>query len=129
MGQILAVLEAMGELDNTLLIFTSDNGMNMGHHGIWGQGQRHLPIENMYDTSVKVPMLMALPGRLPQGQVDEHLLSHYDLMPTLLDYLGLGSSGARRRAAGSELCAASCGASRSMIASTWWSSTSTAWCA
>ncbi len=90
-GQILAKLEAMGELDNTLLIFTSDNGMNMGHHGIWGKGNGTFP-QNMYDTSVKVPMLMALPGRLPQGQVDEHLLSHYDLMPTLLDYLGLESA-------------------------------------
>jgi choline-sulfatase len=88
-GQILDKLEQMGELENTLIIFTSDNGMNMGHHGIWGKGNGTFP-QNMYDTSVKVPMLIAYPGTVPQGVVGpDHLLSHYDIMPTLLDYLGL----------------------------------------
>ena len=87
-GQLLDKLEAMGILDQTLIIFTSDNGMNMGHHGIWGKGNGTFP-QNMYDTSVKVPMLMAQPGHLPQGAVVEHLLSHYDIFPTLLDYVGL----------------------------------------
>ncbi len=89
-GLILDRLASMGVLENTLVVFTSDNGMNMGHHGIWGKGNGTFP-QNMYDTSVKVPMLMAMPGRLPEGCVDDHLLSHYDLMPTLLDYLGLES--------------------------------------
>jgi arylsulfatase A-like enzyme len=62
--------------------------MNMGHHGIWGKGNGTFP-QNMYDTSVKVPTLMARPGHLPEGIVDDHLLSHYDVMPTLLDYLGI----------------------------------------
>ncbi len=87
-GQILAKLEEMGVLENTLILFTSDNGMNMGHHGIWGKGNGTFP-QNMYDTSVKVPMLIARPGHVPHAVETEHLLSHYDLMPTLLDYLGL----------------------------------------
>ena len=86
-GQILDQLAAMGILENTLIIFTSDNGMNMGHHGIWGKGNGTFP-QNMYDTSVKVPTLMARPGHLPQGIVVDQLLSHYDIFPTLLDYLG-----------------------------------------
>ncbi len=87
-GQILDKLEAMGCMDNTLIIFTSDNGMNMGHHGIWGKGNGTFP-QNMYDTSVKVPMLMARPGHVPAGITAPHMLSHYDLFPTLLDYLEL----------------------------------------
>ena len=77
----------MGALENTIIFFTSDNGMNMGHHGIWGKGNGTFP-QNMYDTSVKVPMLIASPGYLPEGVVVDALLSHYDIMPTLLDYLG-----------------------------------------
>lgn len=86
-GQLLDRLETMGVLENTLIFFTSDNGMNMGHHGIWGKGNGTFP-QNMYDTSVKVPMLIARPGHLPEGVVVDALLSHYDIMPTLLGYLG-----------------------------------------
>lgn len=43
----------------------------------------------MYDTSVKVPMLVSRPGHTPAGMVCDDLLSHYDLMPTLLDYAGI----------------------------------------
>ncbi|MCJ7736656.1 MAG: hypothetical protein MUQ10_04990, partial [Anaerolineae bacterium] len=61
---------------------------NMGHHGIYGKGNGTFPL-NMFDTSVKVPTLISRPGRVPQGLVCEELLSHYDLMPTLMDYLGI----------------------------------------
>ncbi len=84
-GQLLDKLREMGVLDNTLFIFSGDNGMNMGHHGIWGKGNGTFPL-NMYDTSVKVPMIMSRPGHVSQGVVDETLLSAYDIMPTLLDY-------------------------------------------
>lgn len=87
-GQLLDRLEMMDVLDNTLVLFTSDNGMNMGHHGIWGKGNGTFP-QNMYDTSVKVPFLAMRPGHIPQGVVAESLLSHYDIFPTLLDYLDL----------------------------------------
>jgi choline-sulfatase len=87
-GRILEWLQARGLWENTLFMFTSDNGMNMGHHGIYGKGNGTFPM-NMYDTSVKVPMLISHPAGVLQGVVCEELLSHYDLMPTLLDYLGL----------------------------------------
>ena len=92
-GQILDRLEEIGVRENTLFIFTSDNGMNMGHHGIWGKGNGTFP-QNMYDTSVKVPALISRPGHVPEGVVCDHLLSHYDIMPTLLDYLGYEHPGA-----------------------------------
>jgi arylsulfatase A-like enzyme len=85
---LLAKLDALGLRENTLVIFSGDNGMNMGHHGVWGKGNGTFPM-NMYDTSVKVPFLISWPGHLPAGLVDNHLLSHYDLFPTLLDYLDI----------------------------------------
>ena len=65
--------------------------MNMGHHGIWGKGNGTYP-PNMFDTAVKVPTLMSRPGHVPQGVVNTDLLSHYDVMPTLLDYAGPAAS-------------------------------------
>ena len=87
-GRLLDRLEEMGVRENTLILFTSDNGMNMGHHGIYGKGNGTFP-QNMYDTSVKVPGLISRPGHVPQGVVAEEMVSHYDWMPTLLEYLGL----------------------------------------
>ncbi|HUT23362.1 MAG TPA: sulfatase-like hydrolase/transferase [Sumerlaeia bacterium] len=94
-GRILDKLEAMGARENTLVFFTSDNGMNMGHHGIWGKGNGTFP-QNMYDTSVKVPAIISRPGRVAEGETCDALLSHYDFMPTLLDYLGLENPEADR---------------------------------
>ena len=87
-GRILDRLEAMGVRENTIVFFTSDNGMNMGHHGIYGKGNGTFP-QNMYDTSVKVPGLISRPGHIPEGHVSQAMVSHYDFMPTLLDYLGM----------------------------------------
>ncbi|WP_317890125.1 sulfatase-like hydrolase/transferase [Paenibacillus sabuli] len=87
-GKVLDQLERSDLRDDTLLIFTSDNGMNMGHHGIWGKGNGTFP-QNMFDTSVKVPFLVRHPGIVPEGTVCDALVSGYDFMPTLLDYLGV----------------------------------------
>ena len=90
-GRLLDWLEAQDLRQDTLVLFSSDNGMNMGHHGVFGKGNGTFPA-NMYDTSVKVPMLVSQPGSVPQGVVDESLLSHYDLFPTLLEYAGISVS-------------------------------------
>lgn len=87
-GRLLDWLEANDMTDNTLICFTTDNGMNMGHHGIFGKGNATFPM-NMYEESVKVPFIMALPGTIPQGTACDALLSHYDFMPTLLDLLDM----------------------------------------
>jgi len=87
-GRVMARIDALGLAGNTLVIFTSDNGMNMGHHGIYGKGNGTFPL-NMYDTSVKVPMVISRPGHVPAGRTCDAMLSHYDVMPTLLDYLGI----------------------------------------
>lgn len=87
-GRLIKRLEDEGILEDTLIIFTGDNGMNCGHHGIWGKGNGTFPM-NMYDYSVKVPFIISHPGVLPEGKVCDELFSAYDIMPTLLDYLGI----------------------------------------
>lgn len=95
-GRVLEHLEGKGLAESTLVVFMSDNGMNCGHHGIWGKGNGTRP-QNMYDTSVKVPCIVAHPGRIPAGRVSEDLLSGYDVFPTLVDYLGLTYRSERRK--------------------------------
>ncbi len=87
-GKIMTKLENMGILGNTLVIFSGDNGMNMGHHGIWGKGNGTFPL-NMFDTSVKIPFIMSWPGHIKPGWVADGLHSHYDVFPTILDIAGV----------------------------------------
>lgn len=86
-GRLLNALEKKNLTENTLVVFMGDNGMNLGHHGIWGKGNGTFPL-NMYDTSVKVPCMMSQPGKISAGLTCDALLSQYDFMPTLLEYTG-----------------------------------------
>ena len=74
-------LAAAGELDNTLAIFTSDNGYSWGERGVTSKG---LP----YRESVKVPFLVRWPGIFPAGALDPRPVGGVDLLPTLLDASG-----------------------------------------
>jgi choline-sulfatase len=85
-GRLINWLEKNGLREKTLIVFTGDNGMNMGHHGVFGKGNATFPL-NMFEESVKVPFIMSHPGVIREGGVNSHLLSQYDFMPTLLDYL------------------------------------------
>jgi choline-sulfatase len=87
-GRILARLEQHGLREDTLVLFTSDNGFSCGHHGFWGKGNGTFPL-NMYERSVTVPTLISRPGHVPSGIVSDALLSHLDVFPTLLEYCGL----------------------------------------
>lgn len=87
-GRILDKLEALGIRGDTLVVFASDNGFSCGHHGFWGKGNGTYP-PNMYENSIKVPFVASQPGRIPEGSVQQAMVSAYDFMPTLLDYLSL----------------------------------------
>ena len=95
-GRVLDALDAQGLTDSTLVVFMSDNGMNCGHHGIWGKGNGTRP-QNMYDTSVKVPCIVSQRGRIPAGRTSTALLSGYDVFPTIIDYAGIGHAADRRK--------------------------------
>lgn len=94
-GRLLDWLEENGLRENTLVCFTSDNGMNMGHHGVYGKGNATFP-QNMYEESVKVPCIVSQPGRVPAGAIRPEMASHYDWMPTILEYIGIDNPGAGR---------------------------------
>lgn len=87
-GRLLARLDALGLRETTLIAFLSDNGFSCGHHGFWGKGNGTFPL-NMYENSVKVPALFSHRGRLPAGRVSRALVSQYDFLPTILEYLDL----------------------------------------
>ncbi len=87
-GRILDRLEEHSIRDDTLVVFTSDNGFSCGHHGFWGKGNGTYPL-NMYENSIKVPFVVSHPGRINTG-IESGMFSAIDFMPTLLDYAGVG---------------------------------------
>lgn len=83
-GDLLAYLERTGKLDNTLIVFTSDHGTQVGSQGIWPWMKR-LP----YEESIRVPWIMRLPGTFEGGTQNDVLMSPVDIMPTLCDFCGV----------------------------------------
>lgn len=86
-GRVLDKLEELGLRENTVVIFTSDHGFHTGHKGIWGKGNGTVPF-NLLERSVKVPLIWSQPGSIPVDVERLQLVSSYDLLPTLFDYLG-----------------------------------------
>ena len=80
-GRVLKKLEAMGELDNTYILFTSDHGIAVGRHGLMGK-------QNLYEHSWRVPMLMMGPGIKPGSRApgNTYLL---DILATICDFAGI----------------------------------------
>ncbi|MGB9606022.1 MAG: sulfatase family protein, partial [Bryobacteraceae bacterium] len=95
-GRVLRRLEELGLRENTLVIFTADQGWNAGHHGVWGKGNGTIPF-NMYEESIRVPMIWNHPGRIREGLVIQEMVSAYDFFPTVLEYLGVGAPPDGRR--------------------------------
>ena len=87
-GKIVAELETTGQLENTLIVYTGDHGLNTGHHGVWEKGIATLP-QNFLEESVRVACTVSWPaGGIQQNVVCEDLVGHPDLWATLLDIAG-----------------------------------------
>ncbi|HEY9140918.1 MAG TPA: sulfatase-like hydrolase/transferase [Bryobacteraceae bacterium] len=71
-------------LDRTVVVFTSTCGALLGRHGLWDAGDASEPV-NMYDESVRVPLLWSWPGHVPAQEERMELVSTYDLLPTVCD--------------------------------------------
>jgi len=91
LGRLLATLEKLQISQKTIVIFTSDNGYNMAHNGIWHKGNgRWLltdnrgPRPNLYDNSLKVPAIIRWPGRIKPGTTVEKTVTNLDWFPTIL---------------------------------------------
>ncbi len=87
LGRILDHLDATGDLDNTLIVFTSDHGLCLDHHGIWGKGNATSP-QNMIEESIRIPMILAGPN-VPAGSRSTAFADHLDLFQTLATAGGL----------------------------------------
>lgn len=88
-GQLLDTLEETGQADNTIIIFTSDNG---GLSTAGGSPTCNLPLQEgkgwMYEGGVRVPLFVSVPGVTPPGETDVPVTTP-DLYPTILDMCGL----------------------------------------
>lgn len=80
-GMLIETLKKAGQLENTVIIFTSDHGDGCGSHR-WNQKQI------LYEEVINVPFIVSLPGRL-HARTDDRLVSAgLDILPTLLDFAG-----------------------------------------
>jgi N-acetylglucosamine-6-sulfatase len=82
-GELLKALEEQGQLDNTLIVFTSDEGYFYGEHGL--SEERRLA----YEESIRIPLYMRWPARIKPGSVVTEEVLNIDLAPTLLDLAGV----------------------------------------
>ncbi len=82
-GQILDTLEATGQLDNTIIIFTTDHGEFLGDHG---KVQKWMP---GHDCITRVPFIMRYPAQIEAGTAVGDLVEAVDWLPTMLDYAGI----------------------------------------
>jgi N-acetylglucosamine-6-sulfatase len=82
-GRVLAELRRLGRLDETLIVVTSDHGYFYGEHGL--SEERRLA----YEETIRIPLLVRYPPRIPAGTVLDPLVLSLDLAPTVLELAGL----------------------------------------
>lgn len=88
-GEIMGTLKRLGLDDNTLVIYASDQGWMGGQNGIWGMGDHTRPI-GAFELMMQIPLIFRHKGHIPHNKTSDIIVSNYDFMPTLLNYLGLG---------------------------------------
>jgi arylsulfatase A-like enzyme len=87
-GRVLDTLKEHGLDDRTLVVFTADQGWCGGQHGIWGMGDHTRPL-TAFDEMIHVPLIWRHSKALPGNRRSDLLVSNYDFLPTVLDYLEL----------------------------------------
>jgi arylsulfatase A-like enzyme len=81
-GRVLDLLDREKLAENTIVVYTSDNGFFLGEHGLYDK-------RLMYEPSIRVPLLIRFPARIKPGQVDRsHMVLNVDVAPTLLQLCG-----------------------------------------
>ena len=82
-GALLDRLEESGQRDNTVVVLLSDHGEQLFDHGLWGHGK------SVYQEELRIPLIFSLPGVIPEGGRSVALVQGVDILPTLLDLLGI----------------------------------------
>ena len=85
-GKILASLKESGQLDNTIVVFTTDHGEYMGEHGLMYKN-------NLYEPAYRIPFLIRWPEKIPHGIVVDKIISIVDVQQTLLGLMGFEPCG------------------------------------
>jgi arylsulfatase A-like enzyme len=83
-GRLIETLQRTGRADNTLIVFTSDNGYYLGEHGLGDK-------RSAYDESLRVPLLIRVPGGTQRATTNDAMVLNLDYGPTILDYAGAAS--------------------------------------
>jgi len=81
-GRLVDHLKQTDMLDNTIIAFNSDQGFQLGEHGLWKK-------RVFYEQNVKVPLILSCPALLPKGKVIEEPVEMIDFIPTLMELSGL----------------------------------------
>jgi len=81
-GQLLAALKETGQLDNTLIVYTADQGFSMGEHGF---RTKLAP----YDANYRSPLIVSMPSRFPTGKVCDAAVNATDIAATFLAMTGV----------------------------------------
>jgi arylsulfatase A-like enzyme len=87
-GRVMKRLKELGLDQNTLVVFSADQGLNAGHGGYWGMGDHSRPI-NTQEATVRIPLILRQPGKIPEGRTSDLMVENHDFLPTVLDYLDL----------------------------------------
>ena len=82
-GRLMVGLEAAGQLDNTIVVYTSDHGEMLGSHGC--RGNKRWP----FNEAVRIPLIVRYPGVIPAGTTTNQAVSVIDFFPTLCELAGL----------------------------------------
>jgi arylsulfatase A-like enzyme len=82
LGRLLAAVDDLGLAENTVVIFTSDNGYYLGEHGLGDK-------RSAYEESLRIPFLVRYPKLGTKGKVVDEMVLNIDLAPTLLDFAGI----------------------------------------
>ena len=88
-GEIMAALKASGLDENTLVVYSSDQGWMGGQNGMWGMGDHFRPT-GAHDLMMQIPLIFRQPGKIPAAQTCDALVSNYDFLPSVLAHLDLG---------------------------------------
>lgn len=88
-GEVMATLDRLGLTNDTLVVYAGDQGWMGGQNGLWGMGDHTRPV-GAHELMMQIPFLFHQPGRIVEGKTSDLLVSNYDFVPTVLNYLGLG---------------------------------------